>query len=133
MAQETEKDAGVIIMKHDQKHSSASTHNCTCRTLSPRGTQKWYSCGVLHRQNDHPAIVRSNGDEEWWTEGKKHRDNDLPADVRADGTLKWYVNGLLHRTDGPAVKYPDGTFIWYEYGKILKYYCGRRKEYLECD
>lgn len=101
-----------------------------CRTLSPRGTQKWFSNGVLDRKDDYPAVLHPDGGEEWWVNGKKHRDNNLPADIRADGTRKWYLHGLLHRHGGPAVKYPDGTRVWYIFGKLTKYYCGRRKAFL---
>lgn len=34
------------------------------------------------------------------------------------GTRQWYnERRLLHRTDGPAVEYTDGSYLWYHNGR----------------
>ena len=54
-----------------------------------------------------------NGNKEWWFNGVLHRENDLPAVIWANGTNKWYFNGLCHRENGPAIEYANGTKEWY--------------------
>ena len=44
--------------------------------------------------------------------GQLHREYG-PAVKYVDGTLVWFQHGLLHRLDGPAVEWPDGTHRWY--------------------
>ena len=50
--------------------------------------KKWYKDGVLHRDNDLPAIEFANGNKEWYQNGNLHRDNDLPAIERNKRDLK---------------------------------------------
>jgi len=39
--------------------------------------------------------------------------------IMPSGMKLWMLpNGQLHRKDGPAVEYPDGSFIWYFNGVI---------------
>jgi hypothetical protein len=52
------------------------------------------SAGQLHRDNDQPAIIYSDGSKKWYQNGKLHRDNDQPAIIFADGSKIWYKNGL---------------------------------------
>ena len=47
----------------------------------------------LHRDNDLPAMIRTDGSQLWYKDGKQHRDNDLPADIHADGEQQWYKGG----------------------------------------
>ncbi len=47
----------------------------------------------IHRDNDLPAVILSNGTQKWFQNGKVHRDNDLPAIIWSDGTQEWYQNG----------------------------------------
>ncbi len=55
--------------------------------------------GKLHRENDQPAIVRSDGSVEYYLDGKRHRNifdsegNRKPAIVRSDGSTEYWVNG----------------------------------------
>lgn len=36
-----------------------------------------------------------------------------------DGTEYWYsTDGKLHRLDGPAIKCPTGTFVYYKHGQF---------------
>ena len=69
------------------------------------GTQRWYnSDGLLHRDNDLPAVIKANGYQEWRINGALHRDNDKPAIIYPDSSQEWYINGKRHRdNDLPAV------------------------------
>lgn len=70
----------------------------------------WLCNGRPHREDDLPAIERSNGDREWFWEGKRHRGGDRPAvdwtynDAAGNRRLEWWVHGRQHReNDLPAV------------------------------
>jgi hypothetical protein len=77
----------------------------------PDGTLKYYSCGVLHR-DDGPAVIEAypdyNGQERhrsWYRFGVLDRE-DGPAVVggrTANGQYEWWRAGIRHRDDGPAV------------------------------
>jgi hypothetical protein len=77
----------------------------------PDGTVKYYSCGVLHR-DDGPAVIEVypdyNGQERhrsWYRFGMLDRD-DGPAVIggrSANGQYEWWRAGVRHRDDGPAV------------------------------
>ena len=49
--------------------------------------------------------------------GQLHR-TDGPAVKWANGTKVWYQNGQLHRTDGPAVERSDGSKEWWQNGLL---------------
>ena len=57
--------------------------------------------------------------QQWYDEeGKLHRDDDLPASITSDGTMYWYNHGNLHRdNDRPAIIHPNGDMCWYNHGK----------------
>lgn len=42
-----------------------------------------------------------------------------PAIKFVDGSEMWYVNNKLHRLDGPAIKLSNGTKSWYVRGDCL--------------
>lgn len=79
----------------------------------------------LHRDNDLPAIIYSNGVCEWYFHGVRHRVGN-PARSSPNGTEEWYFHGVLHREDGPAIVMPPSdddegyhmTCIWYMRGTI---------------
>jgi hypothetical protein len=77
----------------------------------------WYKNGEIHRDDDKPAIEYTDGGMMWYKEGLQHRDGDMPA-VIIDNLIKmWYVNGLKHRDgDMPAEILPNGTKYWYKEG-----------------
>jgi antitoxin component YwqK of YwqJK toxin-antitoxin module len=86
--------------------------------IDERGDEYWYKNGKLHRDNDLPAIIFSNGYQGWYKNGKLHRDNDLPAAISSDGDHYWYQNGNLHRdNDLPATIYSNGEQCWYKNGE----------------
>jgi len=51
----------------------------------------------LHRDNDLPAIINSDGTEKWYQNDQLHRDNDSPAIIYGSGSQSWYQNDKLHR------------------------------------
>ncbi len=82
-------------------------------------TQLWHFNGLLHRENDQPAAIRTGDTKEWWMNGKRHRDNDLPAVIHEDGYKEWWVEGKLHReNDQPAITDIDGYKAWYKDGNL---------------
>lgn len=67
---------------------------------------RWYKDGVLHRENDLPAIQWYDGSYEWYENGQRHR-NNAPAVIYLDGRQGWYQHGKLHREEGPAFEKPS--------------------------
>lgn len=83
------------------------------------GSQKWFQRGKLHRDNDKPAVCWSWGLQMWFRNGIVHRDGDKPAIVRANGTQQWLQDGLFHRDGGkPAIVFADGTEQYYHHGAL---------------
>jgi len=63
------------------------------------GSKRWYNeRHQLHRENDLPAVERSDGSKSWWINGKLHRENGLPA-REYDGHKVWYLDGVCCRFD----------------------------------
>lgn len=73
------------------------------------GTIRWYKNGLLHRDNDLPAVIWSDGTQEWFIHGKRHRDNNLPALVKNENHMEWWLNGNCHRENGPATIHVYGS------------------------
>jgi hypothetical protein len=83
------------------------------------GKQEWYRNGLIHRDNDLPAIILSNGDQIWCKNDKVHRDGDLPAIEYANGTKKWYQNGKLFRNNNlPTETRSNGDQMWHKNGLL---------------
>ena len=58
------------------------------------GNQRWYNCyGLLHRDNDKPAVIWNDGTKYWYQNDKRHRDNDKPAYINKNGDKYWYNKG----------------------------------------
>lgn len=77
----------------------------------PDGTVKYFSCGVLHRE-DGPAEIEVYADYDglerhrWWYRFGVLDREDGPAVVggrTTNGQYKWWRAGVRHRDDGPAV------------------------------
>lgn len=91
----------------------------------------WYDeQGLIHRDNDLPAIEHEDGSQEWWVHGFRHRDPDpitgreRPACIHTCGNLAYLKKGKMHRSDKdengnslPAVIYHNGTMYWAIEGK----------------
>ena len=88
------------------------------------GYKAWMVNGKRHREGGLPAVEWSDGGgKEWWVNGQRHRDGGLPAVENANGSKKWYVNGQCHRDGGlPAIERvegdADGTKEWYVNGLL---------------
>lgn len=85
------------------------------------GNEQWFdSDGLLHRDNDLPAVTYRDGTQEWWVHGKLHRDYDLPAIISCDGIMEWWYEGLQHRFgDKPAYYDPLVPAVeYYHFGKL---------------
>lgn len=76
--------------------------------------KEWYNMGVLHRDNDLPAVIYKNGPQKWILDGKLHRDNDLPA-ISYDYDDQYYNNFLDN--DLPTIIY-GRYYCWYNKGKL---------------
>ena len=57
-------------------------------------TLRWYQNDELHRDNDLPAMIQSDGTQCWYQNDQLHRDNFLSAIISDDGKMKWYKNGI---------------------------------------
>lgn len=85
----------------------------------------WRHFGTIHRDNDKPAIVWSNGyKQEWFVNGKKHRWLK-PAIIYKDNPLKlYYLNGtnITHEVEHFIENYPndDLEIIFFEMSLMLK-------------
>jgi hypothetical protein len=108
------------------------------------GDEEWYENGVLHRDNDLPAIVYSSGSKgwlknglkhrehdrpalvtcggrEWWVDGQRHRDGDNPAIINENGEREWWVKGVRHRDeDLPSIIRPGVAKIWFKHGFVYR-------------
>jgi hypothetical protein len=100
------------------------------------GTKRYFSCGVLHRE-DGPAEIEVYSDYDgpekhrsWYRFGVLHRD-DGPAVIGGritNGQYEWFRAGLRHRDDGPAVievvessEYGRGpVYEWWRNGILSK-------------
>ena len=100
------------------------------------GAVRYYSCGVLHR-DDGPAIIETYpgyaGNERhrsWYRSGMLDRD-DGPAIIggrTTNGQYEWWRSGVRHSDDGPAVinlidsdEFGRGpVYEWWRKGKRIK-------------
>jgi len=78
----------------------------------------WYLETEVHRDDDLPAIERTDGKKIWCQHGKIHRPDDKPAIVYPSGAQFWYEFDELHRVNGPAAMYYDGRMEYYIRGKL---------------
>lgn len=56
----------------------------------------WYYAGLIHRDDDKPAIVEKyyNGlSNNWYKNGKRHRDDNKPALICSSGCGHYFKNG----------------------------------------
>ena len=64
-------------------------------------------------------VVKTSKETSHYYRGVLHRDDDKPAVIWSNGTRMWYQCGKLHRNGyKPAIIFSDGTKIWYRYGKL---------------
>lgn len=80
--------------------------------------------GLLHSEDDEPAVVCDNGYKIWYKHGKIHRDDDKPAMINPDSTTSWFKDGILHREGNkPAIEYNNKCYEWWEEGERKKTIC----------
>ncbi len=87
-----------------------------------RGICQYYEHGLLHREDDKPAIkelYQNYRIHQWYTRGNRTRAGGKPAYVDYTRDIKrWYENDMLHRLGKPAVTYGDSPEEeWYAYGR----------------
>lgn len=84
------------------------------KQVDSEGNTRWYKNGVLHRDNDLPAVIYKENIREWYINGQRHREKK-PA-VIAFGLKVWIQNDVFHRLDGPAVEAYGGRKKWFIHG-----------------
>lgn len=112
--------------KKERRNSARTLHNNKLPVVVNDNRREWYNNGLLHRDNDLPAVIdRGKKVKMWYQNGVLHRSNGLPA-VVTDNSKQWYKFGVLHRDmDLPAVismNYEDETVHkkWYKDGKLYR-------------
>ena len=53
----------------------------------------WHKNGLLHRDNDLPAIIVSDFEKHWLVNGKYHRDVFKPAFISIDDGIEYWFEG----------------------------------------
>lgn len=110
------KSNGLIKnLKLPNKENVNSLHRNIYNQILSGKIAMWVvnSDGLLHNDNDEPAVIAKNGTKKWFKNGLLHRDNDLPAIIDFDGTKKWFLDGELARlNDLHTEEYTDGTKVW---------------------
>jgi hypothetical protein len=78
--------------------------------------QEWRVNGLLHRDNDKPAVVRYASEHwrlcEWWVNGQRHRDGDRPAIICYDGLAEWWIHGRCYQQENLLSNSPTNWFDW---------------------
>jgi len=93
------------------------------------GTKWWVKNGLLHRENDKPAVVWADGTKFYYQNGVPHRDGgkptmEYPTRKKTPSTYRikeWCNNqGKLHHPDNdvPAILFSDGSKIYCKNGKF---------------
>ena len=72
--------------------------------------------------NDEPTRINKWGSKIWKNfKGQLHRNNDLPAVIWTDGRCVWVKNHKFHRDNNlPARIWTDGWCAWYQNDKFIK-------------
>lgn len=71
------------------------THSLNDNPSQIRGTMKaWHHYGVLHRDNDEPAIDWENHKKVWYQDGRRHRWGK-PAEIYEGGKQWYYLYGIM--------------------------------------
>ncbi len=93
-------------------------YNKNLKFIQFRDRCEYRLSGMIHREDDQPAVTYLWGTKIWYQNNKIHRDNDQPAVIYLDGTKEWYKNNRLHREyDQPAIIRGTGTKEWWLNGK----------------
>lgn len=107
----------------------------------------------IYTRGEYSMLVYDNGREEYYKNGILHRDEDLPAIIEKRENYKvylsdhkrykyflrfgtnieciWFKNGLMHReNDRPAMITFTGNCMWKYEGKLYKTKCFERSIYI---
>lgn len=111
----------TVVREVPVPEATAALRCCTHVTY-PDGTQKWFELGngVVHRENDKPAVLYSSGAAEWRLNGVFARVNKRHTAISASGVLMWKnAEGQLHSVDNKyALLTPRGTRQWFRKGVL---------------
>jgi len=113
------KTRSILLLEIRNEEGELHSEDDIPALTKSNGSHYWYNNGLLHRDNDKPAVKCCfNGTKVWYNNGEIHRDGDKPAFITYDGTKIWYKNGKIHR-DGDKYAYinSDGYQAWYKNGK----------------
>ena len=59
------------------------------------------------------------GYKRWYKDGELHRENDKPAEIWSNGVKKWYKDNLLHRIKKPAIIKTGGKKEYWQFGEKI--------------
>lgn len=98
----------------------------TTRTIS---VTTYYKNGLIHRDNEQPAVISDDGHIGRYTNGKPHCTFG-PAIVHSCGNELYFYEGQLHNDCGAAVKYNNGYREYWVWGErwhrddyFARYFC----------
>jgi len=74
------------------------------------GTFFWKKNGLLHRDNDKPALITPDCMLYWYKDGKQHREGSKPAIIYPSGSVLYYKDGVAVKDD-PTNKVKDVFLI----------------------
>jgi hypothetical protein len=108
----------MVLEKHLDENGNY--HNDDGPALVTKVSTSYYKHGILHRENDLPALILCTGETYYYFNGLPHRDNGKPA-VITPFQLEYWKHGKLHRDDGlPAVLICSGQEEYWENGDLIK-------------
>jgi len=93
--------------KHFNSYKNGKLHSFTDENgeylparVTSYGDKIWCKEGLIHRENDLPALIeKDDRRQEWRINGKLHREGDLPSIIYLNRYCEYYKNGKTHRDD----------------------------------
>lgn len=109
----------IDIHTHGTKFKIIFTSLYFWKRADSEGVEKMKTIfGKLHSFYDEPSVINEYGDMAWHKNGVLHRDNNMPAIIYADGEIEWYIYGMRYvydYTNVPKVKLPLRDIqYWFE-------------------
>jgi hypothetical protein len=65
-----------------------------CKEVLSDEEIEWFQTNNINVKLLEEHKIDEKGNQEWYQNGLLHRDNDLPAIIYEDGGQKWYKNGV---------------------------------------
>ena len=107
------------IEYYNEKGENDSGHGGPAMTFTEggqAGTMYWFKNGVIHRDDDLPAIINGDGSLTWCQNGKAHREGNFARMIYHEDckqhSFHWCIKGKAHREDGPANIWPIPMGQW---------------------